>query len=153
MAVLERCRRRLSDFVNGVRHAVATHLWPRPASATHMAGTPADLLRSRAQLLAENALLRQQLIVLRRGVDRPVVTRTDRALLVLLAGRVGAWRQALLIVRPDTPLRWHRAGLRAWWRRQSRPGPGAPAAPGGDRGPDPPDGGREPALGRRAHPG
>ncbi len=129
MAVLERCRRRLIDLVNGVRHAVATHLWPRPASATHVAGTGADLLRSRAQLLVENALLRQQLIVLRRGVTRPVVTRTDRALLVLLAGRVRAWRQALLIVRPDTLLRWHRAGLRTFWRWTSRPGPGRPPLP------------------------
>ena len=90
MARLERCRHRLIAFVQGVRHAVATHLWPRPASASHVAGTGADLLRSRAQLLAENAFLRQQLLVLRRGVTRPVVTRTDRALLVLLAGRVRA---------------------------------------------------------------
>ena len=129
MAVLERCRRRLIDLVNGVRHAVATHLWPRPASVTHVAGTGADLLRSRTQLLAENAFLRQQLIVLRRGVTRPVVPRTDRALLVLLAGRVRAWRQALLIIRPDTLLRWHRAGLRAFWRWTSRPGPGRPPLP------------------------
>src|SRR3712207_9341238 len=106
VAVLERCRRRLSDVVNGVRHAVAARLWPRPAAATHVAGTGADLLRSRAQLLAENALLRQQLLVLRRGVKRPAMTRTDRALLVLLTGRVRAWRPALLLLRPDTLLRW-----------------------------------------------
>src|SRR5205807_539448 len=74
-------------------------------------------------------LLRQQLLVLRRSVTRPVLTRTDRALLVLLAGRVRAWRQALLIVRPDTVLRWHRAGFRAIWRRKSRPGPGHPPLP------------------------
>ena len=126
MNVLDKCRRRLSDFVNGVRHTVATHLWLRPAAATHAAGTGADLLRSRAQLLAENALLRQQLIALRRGVRRPVVTRTDRALLVLLAGRVRAWRQALLVVQPATLLGWHRAGFRAFWRRRSRSGPGRP---------------------------
>ncbi len=126
MNVLDRCRRRLIDFVSGVRHAVATHLWPRPASVTHVAGTGADLLRSRAQLLAENALLRQQLIVLRRGVKRPAMARTDRALLVLLAGRVRAWRQTLLVVQPDTLLRWHRAGFRACWAWKSRPGPGCP---------------------------
>jgi putative transposase len=124
--VLDSCRRRLSDAINGVRHAVAARLWPSPASATPVAGTGADLLRSRAQLLAENAFLRQQLIVLRRGVDRPVVTRTDRALLVLLAGRVRAWRQALLVVQPETLLRWHRAGFRALWRWKSRSGPGRP---------------------------
>src|SRR5215213_2304585 len=56
-------------------------------------------------------------------------TPTDRALLVLLASRVRAWRQALLVVQPDTLLRWHRAGFRAFWRRKSRPGPGRPPLP------------------------
>ena len=115
-------------------------------------GDRGDLLRSRAQLLAENAFLRQQLLVLRRSVTRPAVTPADRALLVLLAGRVRAWRQALLLVQPETLLRWHRAGFRALWRRKSRPGPGRPPLAGGDRRPDPADGGREPALGRRADP-
>jgi len=57
------------------------------------------------------------------------MTPTDRALLVLLAGRARAWRQALLIVRPETLLRWHRAGFRSCWRRKSRPGPGRPPLP------------------------
>ena len=74
-------RRRLTTIVAGMRRAVAAHLWARPPAVVHATGTGADLLRSRAQLLAKNALLRQQLIVLRRGVTRPVVTRTDRALL------------------------------------------------------------------------
>jgi putative transposase len=95
----------------------------------HATGTGADLFRSRAQPVAENAFLRQQLLVLRRGVKRPALTRADRALLVLLAGRVRAWRQALLIVRPETLLGWHRAGFRALWRRKSRPGPGRPPLP------------------------
>ena len=85
-----------------------------------------DLLRNRTQLLAENALLRQQLLVLRRSSARPAVTRADRALLVLLAGRVRDWRQAVLLVQPETLLRWHRAGFRALWRRKSRPDPGHP---------------------------
>jgi putative transposase len=95
----------------------------------HVSGTGVDLARSRAQLLAENALLRQQLLVLRRAVARPALTPADRALLVLLVGRVRTWRQVLLIVRPDTLLRWHRAGFRALWRRKSRPGPGRPPLP------------------------
>ena len=50
--------------------------------------------------------------------------------MTLLAGRVRAWRQALLVVQPDTLLRWHRAGFRAYWRRRSRPGPGrSPLSP------------------------
>ncbi len=87
------------------------------------------MVRSRAQLLAENALLRQHLIVLRRGVTRSVLTPANRALLVLLAGRARGWRRALRIVRPETLLRWHRAGFRACWRAESCPGPGRPSLP------------------------
>jgi transposase InsO family protein len=82
-------------------------------------GLLGDLLRSRRALVAENALLRQ-LIVLRRRTTRPRFTSRDRLLLVLLARRVRAWRQALLIVQPETLLRWHRAGFRLLWRRRSR---------------------------------
>src|SRR5215210_4538178 len=126
---LRRCRRWLAGTVAGCKQAVVAHLWARPPAVTHAMGTGTDLLRSRAQLLAENALLRQQLIVLRRSVTRPVMTGTDWALLVLLAGRVRTWRQALLLVQPETLLRWHRAGFRALWRRKSRPGPGRPPLP------------------------
>ncbi len=108
-----------------MRQARATRLWARP-TATHLAGTGADLVRTRGQVLAENALLRQQLLVVHHSVTRPTMTPADRALLVLRAGRVRAWRHALLIVRPETLLGWHRAGLRSCWRRQSRPGPGRP---------------------------
>ncbi|CAA9576652.1 MAG: Mobile element protein [uncultured Thermomicrobiales bacterium] len=97
----------------------------RPAALALIAGTLADLTRSKPQLVAENALLRQQLLVLRRGVRRPRCTSGDRALLVLLAGRVRTWRQALLIVQPETLLRWHRELFRRFWRRKSRARPGA----------------------------
>ena len=75
------CRRRLAAIVAGVRHVVRGYLWARPALGMYVAGTGGDLLRGRAQLLAENALLRQQLLVLRRSVNRPVMTPADRALL------------------------------------------------------------------------
>jgi putative transposase len=80
----------------------------KPAAPQLVAGTLADLLHSKPELVAENALLRQQLVVLTRSVKRPRCTPADRTLLVLLAGRVRAWRSALLIVQPDTLLRWHR---------------------------------------------
>ena len=93
----------------------------RPAAPPLVAGTLADLLRRKPELVAENALLRQQLAILKRSVKRPHCTPADRALLVLLASRVRAWRQALLIVQPDTLLRWHRQLCRRVWRRKSRP--------------------------------
>ncbi|HEX9131967.1 MAG TPA: integrase core domain-containing protein [Ktedonobacteraceae bacterium] len=71
--------------------------------------------------MAENALLRQQLIVLKRHVKRPASTKADRLLLVLLARMVRTWKQALFIVQPDTLLRWHRQGFRLFWRQKSKP--------------------------------
>ncbi len=125
MPWLRRCRRRRVGLVAEWRHALVGQRWPRPAAA-HRTGTGTDWARTRGQLLAENALLRQQLLVVHHSVARPTLTPADRALLVLHAGRVRAWRHALLIVRPATLLGGHRAGLRSCWRRQSRPGPGRP---------------------------
>src|SRR5690349_5229705 len=82
--------------------------WSKPNTVSLAVGTLADLSRSKAELIAENALLRQQLIVLQRRVKRPKFTAGDRWLLVLLASRVRHWQHALLIIQPDTLLRWHR---------------------------------------------
>jgi transposase InsO family protein len=70
-------------------------------------------------LVAENALLRQQLIVLRRQVTRPELTPCDRMRLVLLARLTRTWQSMLLIVQPQTLLRWHRQGYRLFWRARS----------------------------------
>ena len=48
-----------------------------------------------------------------------VCTKRDRILLVLLAKAVRAWRQALLIVQPETLLRCHRQGFRIFWKQKS----------------------------------
>jgi putative transposase len=89
-------------------------------AAPLLIGTVADLARTKPELIAENAFLRQQLIVLRRQVRHPRCTPADRALLVLLASRLRTWRHALLLVQPDTLLRWHRQLFRWHWRRTSR---------------------------------
>ncbi len=102
------------------RHVLAA---TPPAAPVLIAGAPGDLRRSKPELVAENALLRQQLLVLRRSVTRPRCTPTDRAVLDVLASRVRAWRSALAIIQPDTLLRWHRALFRRCRRRKSRPGP------------------------------
>jgi hypothetical protein len=82
--------------------------------------TLTDLARSKSELVAENALLRKPLIILRRRVKRPACTKSDRMLLVLLASMVRTWKQALFIVQPETLLRWHRQGLKLFWKYQSR---------------------------------
>jgi transposase InsO family protein len=60
----------------------------RPATDPRIAGTLADLVRTKPELIAKYALLRQQLIILRRSVKRPRCTAVDRTLLVLLASRL-----------------------------------------------------------------
>src|SRR5881275_2797884 len=94
--------------------------WTKPLTSSLPLQTLADLGRSKSELVAENAFLRQQLIVLRRQVKRPACTKTDRMLLVLLARMVRAWKQALVIVQPETLLRWHRQGFKLYWKYKSR---------------------------------
>jgi hypothetical protein len=100
-------------------HSVMTR-WTNPLSTSLMLGTVTDLFRSKSQLVAENALLRQQLIILRRQVKRPACTKADRMVLVLLARAVQMWKQVLFIVQPETLLRWHREGFRWFWKRKSK---------------------------------
>jgi transposase InsO family protein len=76
--------------------------------------------RCKSELIAENALLRQQLIMLKRQVKRPVCTKTDRILLVLRARAVRVWKQTLFIVQPETLLRWHRELFRLYWKHRSK---------------------------------
>jgi hypothetical protein len=63
--------------------------------------------------------LRQQLLVLKRQVKRPAPTRRERILLVLVASRLQRWKAALVIVQPDTLIRWHRELFRRVWKRRS----------------------------------
>src|SRR5260370_3099064 len=75
-----------------------------------------SLFKSKSGLEAENAALRQQLTVLQRKVrGRVQLTNGDRLLLVMLY----RWR-AITIIRPETLVRWHRAGFRRYWRWKSR---------------------------------
>jgi putative transposase len=92
--------------------------WTKPATLLEEA--VADLLRTKPELIAENALLRQQLIVLERQVKHPTFTPFDRGLLVVLASRLPHWKQALLIVKPETLLKWHRCGFKLFWRHKSQ---------------------------------
>ena len=102
-------------------HAVGGRLlaWTRPATGALAGSTIGDLARTKAALVAENAFLRQQLVVLGRQVKRPAPTPADRLRLVLLARLVRGWCAALLIVQPETLLRWHRQGFRLVWRARS----------------------------------
>src|SRR5436309_10507240 len=80
-----------------------------------------DLFRSRGSLEAEVVALRQQLNVLRRSAaKRPALSRFDRLIFILLYRLAPSVLKAVTIVRPETIIRWHRAGFRAFWRWKSR---------------------------------
>src|SRR5262245_51884311 len=95
--------------------------WTKPITNRPLVGTLADGTRSRPDLIVENALLCQQLLVLQRQEKRPKLRWRDRVVIVGLASRVASWKNALLIVQPETVLRWHRELFPWAWQRKSRP--------------------------------
>lgn len=111
------------ESISSLCRPVKQHLrqWTKPDSHSPAPDAAMDLTCSKQELVLENMLLRQQLIVLKRQVKRPALTWRDRTLFVLLAGKLRTWKQALLIVQPDTVLRWHRDLFHWVWRRRSRP--------------------------------
>jgi putative transposase len=106
--LLPATRQRLRDLVKPDNYALAANVM-------------ADLTRSKTELILENAFLRQQLIILDRQVKRPLARPRERALLVVLASRLRAWKQALLIVQPATLIRWQQNLYRWLWKRKSEP--------------------------------
>src|SRR3982075_401588 len=87
--------------------------------------------KTRARLEAEIALLRHQLNVLRRQAPlKPRLTVADRLVFVWLYHLFPAVLNAVTIVQPETVIRWHRTGLRLYWRWKSRARGGRPKIPG-----------------------
>src|SRR3982074_2926590 len=87
----------------------------------------ASPFKSKSRLEAENAMLRHQLIVLQRRVrGRVHLTNGDRLFLVQLCRWFPSILKAITIIRPETLVRWHRAGFRRYWRWKSRNPGGRP---------------------------
>jgi putative transposase len=86
------------------------------------------IARSRAALHIEILTLRHQLQVLERSRPRRVcLGKADRWLWACLSTAWPSWRTALVIVKPETVLAWHRRGVRLWWTWKSRRRKGRPA--------------------------
>jgi putative transposase len=80
------------------------------------------VLRSQRSIEVENLFLRRQLALYReRGVKPRRMDSATRIALALLS-RLFDWRDALVVVRPETLIRWHRAGWKLFWRLKSRRG-------------------------------
>ncbi len=89
-----------------------------------------DLFRPRAALEAEILVLRQQVVVLRRGrPSRLSFLTVDKIVLGWVCHLFPKACDALAIVRPETVVRWHRAGFQLFWRWKSRRPVGRPAVP------------------------
>src|SRR5512133_3591734 len=80
MRLVGRCRRWLRELVVRGRRGLGTGLWARPVVGTHSAGTGGDLLRSRTQLLAENALLRLSWLEIHPASSRGAAIRVVQAI-------------------------------------------------------------------------
>src|SRR3989440_10998211 len=92
----------IKQRVSSCFHTLQEHVlrWVKPSATSFALGTFADLTRGKAELLAENALLRVPLIILHRQAKRPTDRKTDRLLLVLVAEMDRTWKQALFLVHP-----------------------------------------------------
>ncbi len=78
------------------------------------------LFRSRESLVLENLALRQQLTVLKRQHRRPSLGIFDKIFWVVARRVWSGWKHSLIIVTPETVVRWHRAGFRLCWRLISK---------------------------------
>src|SRR5258707_3494003 len=74
------------------------------------------LFRSRGNLVLENLVLRQQLAVLKRRHPRPSIGSLDKLFWVVVRRFWSGWKQALIVVTPETVVRWHPAASRMYWR-------------------------------------
>lgn len=85
------------------------------------------MLRLNRMLIIENLVLRQQLSIMKQSVKRPKIRKRDRVFWILLSRFWKDWRDALMVVKPETVIRWHRKGFKLFWTYKSRKrGPGRP---------------------------
>ena len=80
-----------------------------------------------SDLALENLALRQQMAAMKWSIKRLRLRSRDRLFWILLFRFWSNWREALVIVKPDTVVRWHKKGFKLFWKFKSRPkGPGRP---------------------------
>ena len=80
-----------------------------------------SIVAERNKLALENAALRHQLSVLKRSVKRPNIKDSDRIFWIMMRRLLKDWQDALIFVKPETVIRWHREGWKHYWKRKSKP--------------------------------
>jgi len=86
----------------------------------HLLGWVFSVFRSREELLLENLALRQQLLALHAKRPRPRLSSVDKLFWVVLRKVWSGWKRSLILVTPETVVRWHRTGFRLYWSWISR---------------------------------
>ncbi len=86
-----------------------------------------NLFADRGDLAMENLALRQQLAILKREKPRPLLDDLDRAFWVALKKELATWAAALIIVKPETVVRWQKLRFRKHWAKKSGRPPGRPS--------------------------
>jgi len=79
----------------------------------------ASMFKSRRSLRIENFALRQQLTILQRSTKRPNLRFADRVFWVILSKIWQRWKEVLIIVQPETVIRWHREGFKRYWAKKN----------------------------------
>src|ERR1700681_760247 len=115
-----------------------------------LAGAILRLFHCRRRLLLENLALRQQLAALKRRYPRPRLATLDKLFWVLARRFWSGWKQTLIVVDPETVVRWHRSGFALYWRVISRASDRQEEDFQRSTGSHLPYGDREPYLGRAA---
>jgi hypothetical protein len=88
--------------------------------------TARSSLRLQRELALENLALRQQLAILKQESKRPKLNKADRAFWVALSRLWPDWQSALILVKPETVIGWHRKGFKLYWSLKSRNRSGRP---------------------------
>jgi hypothetical protein len=114
-AIVNACETIINRIKNKIKQLT------KPTTPSLAFGTISDLPHSKTDLIAENTILRQQVIVLNRQVKRPQLTTGDHLRFVFLARLTNFWHSALHIVQPETLLRWRRDLFRRYWKQKSKP--------------------------------
>lgn len=94
-------------------------IFPLPLSGWR--GALQDLTRSKSELVLENALLRHKLAILQRQSKPPRLTSSDRFWFLFFASHLKHWKNAFVLLKPETLSRWHRQGFRLFWKFKSKP--------------------------------
>lgn len=94
--------------------------WHMPRTLRLLFVLLARSFRSRRDLLLENLVPRQQLAVLKQRHPQARFATPDKLFWVMLQRLWPGWKRALVLVQPDTVVRWHRAGFKLYWTWLSR---------------------------------